>query len=85
MERSLWGGAAHTEQFAHLFVQEAAAWAVRLDPLAVDHELRNGSLAYLPDQLLRGAGAGLDIDLGIGDLVFFKEPFGFTAIAAPWC
>ena len=42
-----------------------------------------GSLKKLPDDFVGGAGAALDIDLRIGDLVLFKEPFGFAAIAAP--
>ena len=59
------------------------ARAVRLDPFTVDDELGDGALAYLADDLFGGARAGLDIDLGIGDQVLFKEAFGFAAIAAP--
>lgn len=64
-------------------MEKSAAWTVRLYPFAIDDELRNGPLAYLSDNFLRGAGVGLDINLGIGNLVLFKEPFSFAAIAAP--
>ncbi len=77
-------GLGDAEQRAHLVVQEAAARAVRLDPFAVDYELRDRSLAYVPDQLIRGVGGGFNIDLGIGNLVLFEESFGFAAITAPW-
>jgi hypothetical protein len=77
-------GLGHSKQRAHLVVQEAAARTVRLDPFAVDYELRDRSFAYVPDQLVRGVGGGFNIDLGIGNLVLFKEPFGFATIAAPW-
>jgi hypothetical protein len=59
------------------------AWTVRLDPFAIQDELRDGTLAHVADKLLSGARAVLDIDLGISDLVFFEEFFGFAAIAAP--
>ncbi len=54
-------------------MEEASAWTVRLDPFAIQDELRDSSLAHVTDNLVRGAGAGLDVDLGIGDLVFFEE------------
>ena len=64
-------------------MQKALAGTVGLDPLAVEDELRNGSLAYLADDLLGGAWNTFNIDLGVGNLVFLKETFGFAAIAAP--
>jgi hypothetical protein len=36
-------------------MQKALAGTVGLDPLAVEDKLRNGSLAYLADDLLGGA------------------------------
>jgi hypothetical protein len=76
-------GPSHAKEFGHFLVEKAMSCTVRLDPLAVEDELRNGPLSDMPDNFLRGAGAGLDINLGVGNLVLFKEPFGFAAIAAP--
>jgi hypothetical protein len=64
-------------------VKEALARTVGLDPFAVEYELRDRSLAHIPDDLIRGARAGLDIDFGEGNLVLLQEPFGFAAISAP--
>jgi hypothetical protein len=71
------------EELGHLAVEEALAWPVGLDPFAVDDELWDGSLAYVLDYFVSGPGAGLDIDLGVGNAVLFKEAFCFAAIAAP--
>jgi len=79
----LWGGAPNSEELAHLFVQEALAWTIGLNPFAIDYELRDGTLAHVPDKLFRGPGAGLDVDLGIGDLVFVEESLSLATIAAP--
>ena len=57
--------------------------AVRLDPLSIEDELRDGPLAHMLDDFCGGAGVGLNVDFGIGDPVFLKEAFGFAAIAAP--
>ena len=64
-------------------MKEALARAVGLDPFAVEYELGDGSLAHIPDNLIRGARAGLDINFGKGNLVLLQEAFGFAAIAAP--
>jgi hypothetical protein len=77
------GSAPYSKQLAHLLVEEAMAWAIGLNPFAIDDELRDGTLAHVLDQLFCGSRSGLDIDLGIGDLVFVEESFGFAAIAAP--
>jgi hypothetical protein len=77
-------GLGHAKQRAHLVVQEAPARTVRLDPFAVDYELRDRSLANVPDQLIRSVGSGFNIDLGIRNLVLLEEFFGFAAITAPW-
>ena len=77
------GGAPDSEQLAHLFVQEALAWTIGLNPFAIDHELRDGSFAYVLDDLFRGSWGGLDIDLGVRDLVFIEESFSLTTVAAP--
>src|ERR1700733_1295524 len=83
VQRGLWGSAPNSEQFAHLLMQEALAGTIGLNPLAIDHELRDGSLADVFDKLFCGPGGGLDIDLAIRDLVFVEESFGLAAIAAP--
>jgi hypothetical protein len=59
------------------------AWTIGLNPFAIDYELRDGSLAHVPDQLFCGPGGGLDIDLAIGDLVLVEKSFGLAAVAAP--
>ncbi len=76
-------GAVDAKKFRHFLVEEAMARAVGLNPFAIEDELGNGPFSHLPDHFLRSPGAGLDIDLGIGDLMLFKEAFGFAAIAAP--
>src|ERR1700677_615191 len=81
VERSLWPP--HSEELTHLLVQEALAGTVGLNPFTIDYELRDGSLADVPDQLFCGPGGGLDIDLAIGDLVFVEKSFGLAAVAAP--
>src|ERR1700678_635445 len=83
MLRRLPAGVAHREQLAHLFVEEALAWTVRLDPFAIEDKLRDSPLAHVTDNLVRSPGAGLDVDLGIGNLMFFEKFLGFAAIAAP--
>jgi len=64
-------------------VQEALAWTIGLNPFAINYELRDGSLAHVPDKLFCGPRSGLDIDLAIGDLVFVEESLSLAAIAAP--
>jgi hypothetical protein len=71
------------KKFCHFLVEKAMTRAVGLNPFAIEDELRDGPLAHLSDNFLRGSGVGLDIDLGISDLVLFKEAFSFAAIAAP--
>jgi hypothetical protein len=77
------GGAPDSEQLAHLFVQEALARTIGLNPFAIDYELRDGSFAHVLDDLFRGSRGGLDIDLGVRDLVFIEESFSLTTVAAP--
>src|SRR5271163_153686 len=64
-------------------MQEATAWTIGLNPFAIDYELRDGTLAHVPDKLFCGPGGGLDIDLGIRDPVFVEESLSLAAIAAP--
>jgi hypothetical protein len=76
-------GLGYAEEIGHFPVKKAVACTVRLDPFAVDNELRDGPFAYLPDDFLCRPRAGLDINFGVGDLVLLEKPFGFAAIAAP--
>jgi hypothetical protein len=73
----------HAEEVGHLLVQKAVAWAVRLDPFAIDDELRNRPFANVLDDFLSRPGGALNIDLGVRNLVLFKESLGLAAIAAP--
>ena len=59
------------------------ACTVRLDPFAIDDELRDGPFANMLDDFLCRPWAGFYINFCIGNLVLFKEPFSFAAIAAP--
>src|ERR1017187_3316493 len=73
----------YAEERGHLFVEEAAAGAIRLDPFAVEDELGDGALADVGDDLFGGAGSGLDVDLSVGNGVLCEEAFGSAAVAAP--
>ena len=64
-------------------MQETTAWFVGLDPLAVEHELRNGALAGVGDDLLGGAGRFFDVDLGVGNRVLIEKALGLAAVATP--
>jgi hypothetical protein len=54
-----------------------------LDPFAVDDKLRDGPLANVFDDLVGGPWGVLDVDFGVGDLMFIEKAFGFPAIPAP--
>ena len=76
-------GAADTKKLRHFLVEKAAPGSVRLDPLAIDHELGDGPFAYMPDDFLGGTGAALDVNFSVGNLVLLKKSFGLAAISAP--
>ena len=67
----------------HLLIEKSLAGTVRLDPFAVDDELRDSALSNLPDQLFRRTRRGRNVDLFIGDVVLVEEAFGFAAVWAP--
>lgn len=77
----LFGG--YTEEVFHLFVEEASAGTIRLDPFAVENELRDGTLAGVRDDLVGGAGCGFDVDVCVWNCVLGEEALGFGAVAAP--
>ena len=60
-------------------------WPVRLHPLAIDHELGDGALAHVLDNLGRRSWRVLDIDLGIWNPVLLQEALGFATVPAPVC
>ena len=74
---------ADAEEFGHLVIEEAFARFIGLDPLAVENELRDGSLAGVLDDEFGGAGGVLDVDFGVGDLVGLEEALGLTTITTP--
>ena len=77
------GSPVQSKEFAHFLVQESAARAIGLNPLAIHDELWDGSLAYVTSQLVGSSWSIFDVDFCISDPVLFQEPFGFAAIAAP--
>lgn len=73
----------YAEECGHLFVEEAAAGSVGLDPFAVEDELRDRAFAYIGENFIGCAGSGFDVDLVEWDVVLCEEAFGGTAVAAP--
>ena len=71
------------EELGHFVVEEAIAGFVGLHPLAVDDELRDGSLAGVLDDELGGPWCVLDVDLFEGDVVGGEEALRFAAVTAP--
>jgi hypothetical protein len=71
------------EEGGHLFVEEALARAIGLDPFAIEDKLRDGMFADVGEQLVGSTGRGVYIDLFVGDGPVVKEAFGSTAVAAP--
>jgi len=67
----------------HLLVEESFARTIGLHPFAIDHKLRNGTLAGVADDFFGRSRRGFDVDLFIGDVVFGQKTFGFTTIGAP--
>ena len=54
-----------------------------MNPLAVDDELRNRSLAYVLDEFVYCARCAFDINFIKRNVVLFEEVLGFAAIATP--
>src|SRR5579864_1877878 len=50
------------QALGHFFVQEAFAGAIGLDPLPVNHELRNGAFAGPLDHFIGGSRSSFDIN-----------------------
>jgi hypothetical protein len=76
---------ADAEALAHLCMKEAAADAIRLHPFTIDDELRDSTLAYVTQDFIGRPGSGLDVDLGVRDLVMVEKALGFAAVPTPRC
>lgn len=66
-----------------LLIEEPATRHIGLEPLAVDHNLGDGTFAHVPKDFVRGDGVDIDIDLGVGDPMGIEELLGCPAIATP--
>lgn len=76
-------GARDSETLVQLVIEQPVARPVRLKPLAVDDQLRDGPLAYVAHNLGRGIRISVHIDLCVGDAVGIKKLLGCAAVAAP--
>lgn len=66
-----------------LIEKQSPTRLVRLKPLPVDDQLRDGPLAHVPDHLGRGSRIGIHINLRVGNPVRIQELLGRAAIPAP--
>ena len=73
----------NSQPLSHFLVQEALAGAIRLNPFAINHELRNGPFAGALDDFFSRAGGGFDVDFREREIVTFQEASGFAALRAP--
>jgi hypothetical protein len=74
---------ANSEAFGHLVVEKAVPRHVGLHPFAVDHKLRDGTLAGTLEDFIRRARRVLDINFFIGNIVLGQKSLGLAAIGAP--
>lgn len=65
-------------------MQEAPTGNVGLDPLAIQHELRDSSLAGPLDYFLGGAGNFFNVHFFVGNLMLRQPALSDVAITAPW-
>src|ERR1700722_7403214 len=72
-----------SQALGHLIVEEALAGAIRLDPVTIDHKLRDGTLAGTLDDFVNGTGGGLDVNFFVGDVVLGQKSLGLTAVGTP--
>src|SRR5436189_5669311 len=73
----------HSQQLTHLCIQKPAAWSVGLHPLAIKHELGNGSLSNIADYFVGRTGGLFDIDLFKRNVVLGEECLRLAAVATP--
>ncbi len=76
-------GARYPQAPVQLVDQQAAARRVGLEPLAIDHQLRNGALAHTAHYLRGRGGICVDIDFGVRNAMSVKKLLGGAAITAP--
>src|SRR5581483_4369580 len=72
-----------TEQLGHLLVFKAQAWNIRLDPLIVEHELRDGAFAGLADYFLSRTRRLFNVDFLVGNIVLGEPALSHAAVATP--
>ena len=60
-------GLSDAQPLGHLVVEKSLARHIRLHPLAIDHKLRDGTLAGVLDHFFHRARRGLDVDIVVGD------------------
>ena len=72
-----------SEALLQLIVQQPATRFVRLKPLPVDDQLRDGPFADVANHLVGSSRIRVDVDLGVGDSVRIEELLGCSAVAAP--
>jgi len=58
----------NSKALGHLFVEEAFARTVRLDPFSINDKLRDSVLACLFHDFVGSSGSGLDVDIREGSL-----------------
>ncbi len=76
-------GARNSEPLVQLVIKQAPARFIRLEPLAVNHQLRNSALAHVAHYLGRRRGIGIDINLSVSKAMRVKKPFCREAVTAP--
>ncbi len=64
----------HSQQLTHLCIQKPAAWSVGLHPLAINHELGNGSLSNIADYFVGRTGGLFDIESVLS--ITYRHCFG---------
>jgi hypothetical protein len=76
-------GLSDAQPLGHLVVEKSLARHIRLHPLAIDHKLRDGTLAGVLDHFFHRARRGLDVDIFVGDVVLGQKALCLAAIGTP--
>jgi hypothetical protein len=76
-------GLFYAQALSHFLVQEAFAGPVRLHPLAVNDELRDGAFTRLLDYFVSGSGRVFNIDFTERDFMALEKALGFPAVWTP--
>jgi hypothetical protein len=67
----------------HFFVEKSFARTIRLHPLAVDHKLRDGTLAGALDDFVDRTGRAFDIDFLKSNVVLGEKALRLAAVGTP--